>query len=65
MAPARALLPRHHWKAKGIVKNVKDGIKILGDGDLKHALTVRANKFSKSAVEKIQKAGGVTEVVSL
>ncbi len=52
-------------KAKGIVKNVKDGIKVLGDGDLKHALTVRANKFSKSAAEKIQKAGGVIEVVSL
>ncbi len=52
-------------KARGIVKNVKDGIKVLGDGDLKHALTVRANKFSKSAAEKIQKAGGVTEVVTL
>lgn len=51
-------------KAKGIVKNVKDGIKVLGGGELKQALTVRAHKFSKSAADKIQKAGGVVEVIS-
>lgn len=51
-------------KAKGLVKNMKDGIKILGAGELKQALTVRAHKFSKSATEKIQKAGGVAEVIS-
>ncbi len=51
-------------KAAGIVKNARDGIKILGGGELKHALTVRAHKFSKTAVEKIQKAGGVAEVIS-
>jgi large subunit ribosomal protein L15 len=47
----------------GIVKNPRDGIKILGDGDLTVALTVKANKFSKSALEKIQAAGGKTEVI--
>jgi large subunit ribosomal protein L15 len=51
-------------KSKGIVKNPKDGIKILGSGELKHALHVSAHKFSKSAAEKIQKAGGVIEVIS-
>ena len=51
-------------KIKGIVKNPKDGIKILGGGELKHALHVSAHKFSKSAAEKIQKAGGVIEVIS-
>lgn len=51
-------------KSKGIVKNPKDGIKILGRGELKHALHVSAHKFSKSAAEKIQKAGGVIEVIS-
>ncbi len=51
-------------KNKGIVKNPKDGIKILGDGELKHALHVCAHKFSKSAAEKIQQAGGVIEVIS-
>ncbi len=51
-------------KSKGIVKNPKDGIKILGAGELKHALHVSAHKFSKSAAEKIQQAGGVIEVIS-
>ncbi|GFR38832.1 50S ribosomal protein L15 [Insulibacter thermoxylanivorax] len=47
----------------GVVKNPRDGIKILGDGDLQVQLTVKANKFSQSAVEKIQAAGGKTEVI--
>ena len=47
----------------GIVKNPKDGIKILGNGDLTVSITVKANKFSQSAVEKIQAAGGKTEVI--
>ncbi len=50
-------------EAKGIVKQVKDGIKVLGDGELKVALTVKANKFSKTAVEKIEAAGGKAEVI--
>jgi large subunit ribosomal protein L15 len=49
--------------AKGIVKNLRDGVKILGDGELKGALHVRAHKVSKSAVEKIQKAGGTIEII--
>jgi large subunit ribosomal protein L15 len=47
----------------GIISNPKDGIKILGDGQLEVALTVKANKFSQSAVEKIQAAGGKSEVI--
>ena len=47
----------------GIVKNPRDGVKILGEGELKVALTVQANKFSKSAVEKIEAAGGKAEVI--
>ncbi len=47
----------------GMVKQVKDGIKVLGQGELKVALTVKANKFSQSAVEKIQAAGGKAEVI--
>lgn len=47
---------------KGIIKKVEEyGVKILGDGELTKKLTVRANKFTKSAMEKIQKAGGVVE----
>ncbi|SNX54389.1 50S ribosomal protein L15 [Thermoanaerobacterium sp. RBIITD] len=48
---------------KGLVKKVKDGIKILGSGDLNKKLTVKAHKFSKSAVEKIESVGGKAEVI--
>jgi large subunit ribosomal protein L15 len=48
---------------QGLVKNPKDGIKILGVGELKTGLTVRAHKFSKSAMDKIQAAGGKAEVI--
>ena len=47
----------------GMVKNAKHGIKILGNGELAVKLTVKANKFSQSAVEKIEAAGGKTEVI--
>jgi len=45
-------------RKEGIVRRVKDGIKILGDGELKIPLTISAHKFSRSAVEKIEQAGG-------
>ena len=48
---------------QGLVKNPKDGIKVLGVGELKSGITVRAHKFSKSAVDKIQAAGGKAEVI--
>lgn len=47
----------------GIVKKPKDGIKILGNGEITVQLNVKASKFSQSAVEKIQAAGGKTEVI--
>jgi large subunit ribosomal protein L15 len=47
----------------GLVGQIKDGIKVLGDGDLTKALTVKAHKFSKSAQEKITAAGGTAEVL--
>ena len=47
----------------GIVKNPKDGVKILGNGELTKKLDVKVNAFSKSAVEKIQAAGGKAEVI--
>lgn len=51
--------------AEGIVKKgkAKDGIKVLGDGELTTKLTVKAQKFSKSATEKIEAAGGKVEVI--
>ena len=47
----------------GVVKNAKDGVKILGNGEFTKKLTVKANAFSKSAAEKIEALGGKAEVI--
>lgn len=47
----------------GIVRNPKDGVKILGNGELTKKLTVKANGFSAGAKEKIEAVGGVSEVI--
>ncbi len=48
---------------EGILKNVLDGVRILGDGELTKKLTVKANGFTKSAENKIKAAGGEVEVI--
>ena len=47
----------------GVIKKLGDGLKILGTGELTRKITVEAHQFSKSAVEKIQKAGGTAQVI--
>lgn len=47
----------------GFVKKDTDPIVVLGDGEISQALTIKAHRFSKSAVEKIEAAGGKTEVI--
>ena len=47
----------------GILKNVQDGVRILGNGELTKKLTVRANGFTKTAESKITAAGGKVEVI--
>lgn len=47
----------------GLIKRLGDGLKVLGDGELKAPLHISAHFFSKSALEKIQKAGGRAEVI--
>ena len=47
----------------GVIKKLNHGLKILGFGDLKKKITVKAHVFSKSALEKIQAAGGTAEVI--
>lgn len=47
----------------GVVSKVKSGIKVLGNGNLEKKITVKAHKFSASAKEAIEKAGGQTEVI--
>ena len=50
-------------KEVGLVKNQLDGIKVLGNGNLEKKLTIQAHKFSKTAVEKIEKSGSKIEVM--
>ncbi|NLB89026.1 MAG: 50S ribosomal protein L15 [Syntrophomonadaceae bacterium] len=49
--------------ASGLIKSVKDGVKILGDGDLDKKLTVKAHKISKQAQDKVTAKGGKVEVI--
>ena len=50
-------------KEAGLIKKELDGVKVLGNGTLEKAITVKAHKFSKSALAAIQAAGGKTEVI--
>jgi large subunit ribosomal protein L15 len=50
-------------KEKRIIRKLNDGLKVLGNGDLTRKLTVKADKFTKSAEQKIVAAGGNAEVV--
>lgn len=49
---------------KKIIKKINDGVKVLAEGELKVPLIIKANKFSKQAIEKIEKVGGKAEVIS-
>lgn len=49
---------------RGVVRKLRDGLRVLGNGELKAPLHVVAHHFSASALEKIQKAGGKAEVIS-
>jgi len=50
--------------AKGLVKTIKNGVKVLGQGELKKKLEVKANAFSKTAEQSIIKAGGQAELIA-
>jgi large subunit ribosomal protein L15 len=50
-------------KERGIIKKRLSGIKILGNGNLEKKLTIKANKFSREAIEKIEKSGSSLEVI--
>jgi large subunit ribosomal protein L15 len=51
-------------KAAGVVKKLGAGLKILGNGELTRKISVQAHVYSKSALDKIQKAGGSAEVIA-
>jgi len=61
--PAGETVTPESLTATGAVRALRDGLKILGNGELKVALTVRAHAFSKSAEEKITGAGGKVEIL--
>ena len=48
---------------RGVIKRIQDGLKVLAGGELKVPLSISARRFSKAALEKIQKAGGKAEVI--
>ena len=56
--PSGAEIGVEALKEKGLIKGLKQKVKILGDGEIKVPLTVSAHKFTRSAIEKIEKAGG-------
>ena len=56
-------LSQYTIMAMGIIKKIEDGVKIMGNGDITKKLTVKANKFTASAKEKIEAAGGKAEVI--
>lgn len=60
---AGAVVDAEALRAHGLVRSLKQPIKVLGDGTLSKALTVKAQKFSGSAADRLQAAGGTAEVV--
>ena len=50
-------------QSKGLISNPRDGVKILGNGEITRKLTVKVNHFSEAAARKIEAAGGKTEVI--
>ncbi|HEX15605.1 MAG: 50S ribosomal protein L15 [Deltaproteobacteria bacterium] len=61
--PAGSVVDVEALEEAGLVKGSYDGVKILGDGNLEVALTVKAHKFSRTAVQKIEAAGGTVEIL--
>ena len=60
---AGAVVTAEMMQEAGIINKLYDGVKVLGNGSLDKALTVQAVKFTKSAIEKIEAAGGKAEVI--
>lgn len=61
--PAGTKIDAAYLKEHRYIRKIKDGLKILGEGEIKVSLTILANRFSKSAVEKITQAGGKAELI--
>jgi large subunit ribosomal protein L15 len=62
--PAGTVVDTDALRAAGVVKNVRDGVKLLGNGELDRPLTVRVDRASREAARKVAEAGGALEVPS-
>jgi large subunit ribosomal protein L15 len=60
----KATIDAEALKGAGIIRRIKDGVRVLADGDLKAKVTIKVAGASKSAVDKIEKAGGSIEVLA-
>ena len=60
--PAGSVVDAEALRMEGLIKGTADGVKLLGDGELNRKLTVKVDKASRSAVEKVVAAGGTVEV---
>jgi large subunit ribosomal protein L15 len=60
--PAGSVVDAEALRKEGLIKGTADGVKLLGDGDIDRKLTVKVDKASRSAVEKVAAAGGTVEV---
>ena len=60
--PAGSVVDAEALRKEGLVKGTADGVKLLGDGEINRKLTVKVDKASRSAVEKVVAAGGTVEV---
>jgi large subunit ribosomal protein L15 len=60
--PAGSVVDAEALRMEGLIKGTADGVKLLGDGDIDRKLTVKVDKASRSAVEKVVAAGGTVEV---
>jgi large subunit ribosomal protein L15 len=61
---AKATVDAAALKAAGVIRRIKDGVRVLSDGELKAKLTLEVAGASKSAVEKIEKAGGTVKLLA-
>lgn len=60
---SNSILDIDTFKDAGLIKGAKDGVKLLGDGDISHPLEIRVHKASKNARDKIEAAGGKIELI--
>ena len=60
--PAGSVVDAEALRVEGLIKGTADGVKLLGDGDIDRKLTVRVDKASRTAMEKVVAAGGTVEV---